>query len=351
MQLSVIIPVYNAEKYMGECMESLRRQTVRDMEMILVDDGSTDQSREICDAYEKSDPRIRVLHKKNGGPASAKREGIKIAAGRYVGFVDSDDWLDADHFELLLKTAEKTDADIVTCGVLLDKKGTKLTDRLPAGRYEKDALKEIRKSVLYDPQVGTEAVAPSIYSKLYKRDILFPFLEKVPDGLYVWEDLCYVYPPFFKAEKVEITHLCNYHYRQHETSLTRREDAASWEKTLHTLSYADTVYREFEQSLYKAFCIRCAYIFDAALWELCLEPDPAGQKDHVLHKLKDRATDQTFRHIATQAVQGEVSFNKRITRFLTLVLNGEYEKAIRYCRFRTGISRVAHGVTGRSGKS
>ena len=101
-QVSVIVPVYNAEKYLAECVDSILAQTLRDIEVILVDDGSTDTSPAICDAYAGKDSRVKVIHKANGRAASARNAGMKIVQGEYVAFVDSDDWISPDMYEQML---------------------------------------------------------------------------------------------------------------------------------------------------------------------------------------------------------------------------------------------------------
>ena len=111
-RLSVIVPVYNVEQYLERCVDSILNQTVKELEIILVDDGSTDNSGSMCDAYAAEHANIRVHHKSNGGLTTAWKAGLELATGRYVGFVDSDDWIDADMYERMLTLAEQEDADV-----------------------------------------------------------------------------------------------------------------------------------------------------------------------------------------------------------------------------------------------
>lgn len=113
--LSIIVPVYNVERYLSRCIESLRKQTYSNINIILVDDGSTDKSAKICDYYAKIDSRIYVIHKKNGGLSSARNEGLLHCNTEYVGFVDSDDWITLDMYEHLIMLAKEKKADIVSC--------------------------------------------------------------------------------------------------------------------------------------------------------------------------------------------------------------------------------------------
>lgn len=114
-KISIIVPVYNVEKYIRRCIDSILNQTFKDFELILVDDGSPDRCGEICEEYALRDIRIKVIHKENGGQASARNVGLDIAQGDYIGFVDSDDWIDSDMYEILYNEIIKYQADIASC--------------------------------------------------------------------------------------------------------------------------------------------------------------------------------------------------------------------------------------------
>ena len=114
--VSVIVPVYNVEAYLDECLESICSQTYRNLEIILADDGSTDKSGEICDIWQAKDPRIRVIHQQNAGVSCARNAGLEICTGDLISFVDSDDWLDLQMFEKLVSCLSENDADAAMCG-------------------------------------------------------------------------------------------------------------------------------------------------------------------------------------------------------------------------------------------
>lgn len=115
-EISVIVPVYNVEKYLRQCIESIKMQTFENWELILVDDGSLDNSGSICDEYAQSDNRIKVVHKENGGVSTARNFGLAIAAGKYISFIDSDDYIVPKFFEIMLEKLLTYKADIVRCG-------------------------------------------------------------------------------------------------------------------------------------------------------------------------------------------------------------------------------------------
>ena len=120
--ISVIIPVYNVEPYLRKCLDSVVNQTYRNLEILVIDDGSTDGSGAICDEY-ASDRRMRIFHTENRGLSCARNLGLDEAKGEWIGFVDSDDWIEPDMYEALLKKAEETGADIVECGVFREYPG------------------------------------------------------------------------------------------------------------------------------------------------------------------------------------------------------------------------------------
>lgn len=163
--LSIIIPVYNTEKYLEKCVDSVLTQTYTDFEIILVDDGSKDKSSIICDKYSSKDARVRVVHKTNGGVSSARNTGLDICRGEYVMFVDSDDWLDPDFCEKLMSKAEG--ADLVAGGyTMVDKSGK--------SEY---ALKN--RTIIFPEQLGTnfdelyqKNFFNAPFSKIYKRDLI-----------------------------------------------------------------------------------------------------------------------------------------------------------------------------------
>ena len=113
LMISIVVPVYNVEKYLSQCLDSILTQTYKNLEIILVDDGSTDKSGSICDSYKKKDPRIVVIHKENGGLSDARNAGVAICKGDFISFVDSDDYLSPYFYEILMGVAQKRNCDIV----------------------------------------------------------------------------------------------------------------------------------------------------------------------------------------------------------------------------------------------
>lgn len=212
--ISIIIPVYNVEKCLRRCIESVINQTYSNIEIILVDDGSTDACPEICDEYEKTDDRIKVVHKSNGGLSDARNVGIDIAQGKYIGFVDSDDYIHPNMYEQLLCALVESESDISVCDV----------EKVYGLEYEIKDIKKINKKIyskrnavanLYDADLYLRSVIAC--GKLYKKE-LFQNI-RYPVGK-VHEDEFTTYKVFYGSKKVIYIDCKYYYYYQRSDSIT-----------------------------------------------------------------------------------------------------------------------------------
>lgn len=214
-KITVIVPIYNAEEYLKRCIDSILSQTYEKLEIILVNDGSTDNSGEICDEYQLQDERIKVIHKSNGGQSSARNRGIDIATGEYVAFVDSDDWIVDDIYEHSIKLIEKYNGDIVdfkvefTNGKIKEEVDKKCSINI----FEE---KEILRNYLYKGQVENAPFSPC--RKLYKK-ALFDNI-RFPEGK-INEDIATNYKILTKCKKLISTDKVGYYYFQSDNSTTR----------------------------------------------------------------------------------------------------------------------------------
>jgi len=205
--ISIIIPVYNVEKYLNRCIESIINQTYKNLEIILVDDGSTDNSGKICDEYALKDNRIKVIHKQNGGVSSARNKGLEVATGEYIGFVDSDDYIEKDMYELLLSTIIETKSQVVVCNWF---KGTESNWIENKNFPTKEKLTK------------TEALESFYWcmfswNKLFNRRVIenIRFLESCSCG----EDTLFVFNIFIKLEQIYCINLPKYYYRINTNSI------------------------------------------------------------------------------------------------------------------------------------
>lgn len=209
--ISVIVPIYNVEKYLDRCVDSIINQIYKNLEIILVDDGSPDNCPQMCDDYAKKDSRIKVVHKENGGLSDARNVGMKVATGEYVSFIDSDDYVSLDFYETLLETIVDNDSDIVECGVVKfyeNEKFDKYNDDLKVTNYDTvDAL---------DGLINENPFKQHVWNKLYKSNIALDIPYAVGK---LNEDEFWTYQIFGKAKKVTRINKTMYYYFQRGSSI------------------------------------------------------------------------------------------------------------------------------------
>lgn len=209
--ISVIVPVYKVEAYLNKCVQSIVDQTYRDLEIILVDDGSPDRCGEMCDAWAEKDCRIKVVHKENGGLSDARNAGMAVANGEYMGFIDSDDWIAPDMYRLLLERITAEASDVAACGVeMVYEDGTPSRILTPEGNHilnNSQAMEAIvRESLLLQP----------VWYKLYRTELIrnIPFAV----GKY-HEDVFWSWQVIARATRVSIFDTPCYYYLQRGGSI------------------------------------------------------------------------------------------------------------------------------------
>ncbi len=221
--LSVIVPIYKVEPYLRQCLDSILGQTFRDMEIILVDDGSPDGCPEICDSYAEMDARVKVIHKKNGGLVSARKEGVRRSTGQYITFVDGDDWIDCGMYQAMMERIRENNADILTTDYYYDGgHPVRYTAAVPEGLYRGKRLEKLQKRMIYSGRFYLPGVYPSVWNKWYRREILIPNLFTVNENISWGEDMACTYTCMLDARCVEIyKSQCFYHYRIRPEAMTK----------------------------------------------------------------------------------------------------------------------------------
>ena len=229
-EISVIVPVYNVEALLPRCIESIMAQTKQNMEIILVDDGATDESGRICDSYAKKDARIRVIHKTNGGLTSAWKAGAAVAKGDYLGFIDSDDWIDEDMYERMWESAKKYHSDIVVCGLVFDYEDSKLEKRKEISDFEKEYydrkdLEAIFPKLINDGRFFGRMLQPARVTKLYRRELVEKNMLLCKDEVTVGEDMQLTLPCILDANSMSVVKdFYPYHYWFNQNSMTGKFD-------------------------------------------------------------------------------------------------------------------------------
>lgn len=292
--ISVIVPVYKVEEYIHRCVESLLKQTYTNLEIILVDDGSPDNCPAICDAYAEQDARIKVIHKQNGGLSDARNVAIDVAQGRYLGFVDSDDYIQPDMYEKLIQAAKASESDIVVCGHYVER-GNKLTIEEPP-RDETRILssREAQVLLLQDKTMKNYA-----WNKLYAKEIFdgirYPYRRN-------YEDIATTYLLFYRANKICWIPDILYFYQMRDDSISARSSSdEKWYGNCKDIVKAHQERCEFyaslrdEELLSRAVAQMVPYLYTTIRFahQLGKESESIVFKD-ILHQYKMLITQNPF---------------------------------------------------------
>jgi len=256
-KISVLVPVYNVENYISKCLDSIINQTYKNLEIIIVDDGSVDKSGRICDDYSKIDNRIILVHQEHQGVSMARNKTLDIATGSYLGFVDSDDWIEPDMFHTLYNNTIKYGADIAVCNFLK-------VNELEENFSKEDILNADEQIVVLE---GFNKIADNIrrsnnclWNKLFKRH-LFNNLRFPKDKIY--EDIFTMHKLIDNADKVVISSQCKYFYRIRNTGITLSpfniHQLDNIEAYIERYKYITPKYPDLEKT-----CLY--YIFSSLLW-------------------------------------------------------------------------------------
>ena len=207
--ISVIVPIYMIEQYLGVCIESILNQTYTNLEIILVEDGSKDLCPEICDLYAKKDSRIKVIHKDNGGLVSARKAGIQIASGQYIGYVDGDDWIEKEFYESMYCAIKASEADMVCAGYTreLFDKSEQFLNICSSGVYHDENLKHIYDSMISEGSFYRPGIYTYVWNKLFKRELLYLVQMNVDNRISIGEDAAVTYPALIESVSRIIRHI------------------------------------------------------------------------------------------------------------------------------------------------
>lgn len=258
--LTVIVPIYNAKNYLKKCIESIIKQTYKNLEIILVNDGSTDGSKEICDEYEKLDRRIQVVHQENKGLLETRYIGTERAKGDYITFVDADDWIDPNMYKTLMQILENSLAEMVSCGMYrywdentIDCSYSFLEERTYTKEYIENCIIPV---MLWDECRGGQGLDPSLCSKIYKKELIRKYLKQVQGlGIYLGEDTAVMYPMMLEINTLVILHSCYYYHRQRKKGEVAPyiSEKLYFEKLFTLFTYLK---QEFETSEYASLLLK-----------------------------------------------------------------------------------------------
>lgn len=238
--VSVIVPVFNAEEYLDKCINSIFAQTLTDIEIILVDDGSKDRSGNICDCYASKDYRIKVIHQDNFGAATARNTGMLYASGEYLGFVDSDDWIEPCMYSVMYNSAKQNDADIVWCNVLKNE-CEKQRKYIPSKVYEKEDIEKVIYPLLIadtNEKMGRNVLRGSACLRIFRKELVDRCGIRFHEDLIYNEDQLFCIQCTLAASRyIYLGNDYLYHNRFVPDSITKRYISGLWKKQRRIYSY------------------------------------------------------------------------------------------------------------------
>lgn len=222
--ISVVVPIYNLDAYLYQCVRSIVDQSYRQLEIILVDDGSTDNALEICEYFRKADPRVKVIAQPNGGLVSARKAGLNASTGQYVFYVDGDDWIEPDCLAQYHQLAVAHDADMVIGDYKREFLGNFLTVRnaIAPGVYPRERIeREILPSMISQGSFFSHGLKTYSWGKLYKRSLILDLQNQVPEQVMVAEDAALIYPAIAQSRTIVIASIALCNYRQRPNSILK----------------------------------------------------------------------------------------------------------------------------------
>lgn len=285
--ISIIVPVYNVKNYLEKCLQSVCGQTYRNLEIILIDDGSSDGSGELCDLFARRDGRIKVVHQANAGQSVARNRGLDMAQGEYLGFVDSDDWIEPDMYEFLYRLLRENEADISICSHYIET-ATKTRVKHASGRFSCFSCEEAVRTLVKDKRIRNY-----MWDKLYKRQLF--------DGVYfpenrVFEDIAISYRIFYRTRKVVMQDSPKYHYLKREGSTTQ----GKW------YNY------EKEYLLFQTVCEQVKFVQEKGIWDkaaYCVHKRGIHLVDHLMMLPPSASIDAIIEDVLAQMREfGHVSW-------------------------------------------
>lgn len=313
-KLSIIVPIYNGEEYLRRCIDSILSQKYTDFELILIDDGSTDNSLSICKEYAETDSRVVVHHKDNEGLVAARKTGLSLAKGEYIGFVDCDDYIDSNMYLELMNTAEKDKPDIIAGGIIIDYIGRSKveTNNINDGFYDEKAIKaEIVPQMLIHSGFVNYGIIPGVVTKVFRRSVLEKALPNVSDKLTIGEDVAITAYSMMNAKSLSVIKAAGYHYIQLENSMVRVFNPKRMEKISELYSCISKIENETYQK--QVILYMCYLIFNAMAG--CIKKS-GYSKNEARNAVKSILENDLSVKVLNAADFSELSFKNKIKIFL-----------------------------------
>lgn len=316
--ISIIIPVYNVEQYLDECMASVLNQTYANLEIVLVDDGSKDRSPELCDSYAVKDERVKVIHKENGGPMSACIAGVERAKGEYLAFMDSDDWVDLTMVEELVKETTGDVKEMICSNYIIEKanQSVKIRQSMKSGVYDRKAIEEH----LFPCLLGNEErrIHGSRCMKLISKKLIADNLKYANLNVSMGEDLFLIFLAALDANRIVVAEEgYYYHYRFLESSLVHKYKPRMYKEIGSLYDNLQSVIenKSIEETQREMFMqqLRKEYIF---LFFFVLKNELRGPRENCISRIQNYI-DEAKQNKNLQGISVEV--NGKANKLLYLI--------------------------------
>lgn len=341
IKVSVIVPVYNTQKYLKRCLDSLIHQSLKELEIILVDDGSQAECARICDGWQKKDSRIRVIHKKNEGLGFARNTGIEVARGQYLAFVDSDDYVEQSMYENLYTAIENAQAQIAVAGYI-----KKYGDGSEEYFTNKDIPEILEKEQVYSVLLANMLGAPpeywsddyigmSVWKNLYKREIFDKYLIRFPsEREFISEDIVFHINFLAHVNKAVILHDSLYYYCQNSSSLSTTYKANRFEKIKKLYLYEKELLENMGILEVGKLQLQRTFIANARFCIMLEVARGKARRKEVERNIKRYCTDEELQQVLQSYPYKKLPIKQRIFSLFMICSNTKILYILAYCHNR-----------------
>lgn len=329
-KVSVIVPVYNIEKYLRECLDSIASQTLDNIQVLMIDDGSTDSSASICKEYEEKYDGFEYYYKENGGTATARNVGLKNAKGEYIGFVDSDDYIEPEMFEKMYYAAKRDNSDIVLCPT----RGLYDYTHVESNFYDSRMMKDI-----IFPRILPHLVESGTFrtidwgncSRIFRRDIVEKNGVRMYEGSRRCEDFAFSVECTLHANSYTVIDEGElYHYRPNENSKSRSYTKNMWKSIRALMLYMQGFIKDYEEYDFSKAMDMCVFYFSTSVVRNELR-NPV--KDEIVNKISEVIDDSVcFDAVSKISIEG---MNEEYANFYKYMKNKDAKGLYKYCKMQS----------------
>lgn len=318
-EISVIVPVYNCEKYLEKCINSILSQTFDDLELILINDGSSDNSGKICDEFKEKDSRVKIVHQKNMGVSVARNVGLDVSEGKYIGFIDGDDYIESDMYEFLYNNIKKNEAEVAICGIANIFMKNNGSEKLTRQTSDFSGAKILNGEEAFSESLKSKIFSVNPVNKLFDKKLFDG--ERFPEGK-ISEDAFLIPKVLLKANKVVCSSDIKYYYIRHENSITTSNFFdKDWNVTEAYLNHLNTVKKHYPK-LIKEAEFRHIWSYTYVLDKMIVSKNKVSKSDY------DKALKFIRKNIFKIIFNPYFSLKRKIVSCMLMMNENLYKKLI-----------------------